>query len=140
MHLSPLHTLSVTYCNPIVLQVQLQLIAKEFGAGGDFDTEREDEVDDECYAVEYYTKQGKRVLRLKKPVPTRWHSKAGALQRALVLRKALDVYQHEHNDFLGLSFQDWITISDLVDVLGPIMVVARGLEGSSEPRIHEVLP
>ena len=61
-----------------------------------------------------------QVLRLRKACITRWNSVYSMLVRILQLRRCLLKYEDEHGESILLTRDDWITIHDIVDLLGPI--------------------
>lgn len=82
----------------------------------------------------------KGVLRLVEDVDTRWNSVYSMLERAYVLRKAIDKAIDSIKDLRDLEIQeiDWLLIEDLLKFLDPFKEITEQLSGQKYATISMV--
>ncbi|KAJ3501122.1 hypothetical protein NMY22_g19033 [Coprinellus aureogranulatus] len=83
-----------------------------------------------------------RLLMVIRDVRTRWNSTHGMLERALLLRDAIDEWIFRTSEYsdLRLTGEDWRELEALEALLRPFTEVTKQISSSSYPTIPFVLP
>jgi len=81
-----------------------------------------------------------RHLQILYDVPTRWNSAYTMLERALHMRRAINLYLTEERDlaYLALSNPEWDQCSALLTILYPFKVESTRIQQTDRPAIHRV--
>jgi len=79
-------------------------------------------------------------LQLIYDVPTRWNSAYNMLERALHMRRAINLYLAEERDLahLALSNSEWDQCGALLTILYPFKVESTRIQDTSRPTIQRV--
>ena len=141
-------------------RIQERLLKAEFGTDLEIeecesDVEDESVHDDEAHHA--VLPEQKRVLRMLRPVKTRWNSWYFCLRRALVLKTSLDEYLSKTVEDIGeigwdeedaqvkldanwsISVRRWLSFKHLLDILEPIKFVSEVLEADTEVTVSVVM-